>query len=360
MQEKQNLTSKIIKYCNQLPDPCSSFLLETGTEMAYSTRLEYAKELTAFFDYLISYSPDFCEKEKRQITIADIRLITSQDISRYLTIYKDKGKKERTIARKRAALSRFFTYLTANRQIEYNPVIAAVKVKIHKSDEIIHLNNKEQTKFLNDIKTGDTLTKNQQKYHERYRMRDYTLVTLLLDTGMRVSELHGIDIPDFDFEECSVIITRKGGNIQTLYFSDNTRDIICDYINERTAIEGEYYDPNGPLFVTKKGSRLSIRAIEVLVKKYAISSIPGKGQKITPHKMRSSFAFSFYEQSNFNVLALKRELGHSSIQVLQSYVNASDATLQNMRNLVSDARNGDDVGTNSYLTQANGMKRKKK
>ena len=337
MQEKQNLTSKIIKYCNQLPDPCSSFLLETGTEMAYSTRLEYAKELTAFFDYLISYSPDFCEKEKRQITLADIKLITSQDISRYLTIYKDQGKKERTVARKRAALSRFFTYLTANRQIEYNPVVAAVKVKIHKTDEVIHLDEKEQIQLLNDIDTGDALTKNQQKYHERYRMRDYALITLLLDTGMRVSELHGIDIPDFDMEECSVIITRKGGNIQTLYFSDETRDIINDYIEERTSIEGEFYDPNGPLFVTKKGARLSVRAIEVLVKKYAVSSIPGKGQKISPHKMRSSFAMSYYK-SERDILALQKKLGHASLAVVNAYAVSSDTVMKDTRNAVNDIR----------------------
>ena len=194
MLEKENLTKKIMKFCNDLPEFCSPFLLETGTEMANTTRLAYAHELDWFFDYLINYKPDFDGLDKKDIDLDRLKTVTSQDISRYLTIYRDQGRSERTVARKRAALSRFFTYLTANRLIAFNPVAAAVKVKIHQSDEVLHLNMKEQVRFLEAIDNGTGLTKRQLKAHERYRLRDVTLVTMLLDTGMRVSELHGIDI----------------------------------------------------------------------------------------------------------------------------------------------------------------------
>ncbi len=336
MLEKENLTKKIIRFCNQLPDCCTPFLLETGTEMANTTRLAYARELNWFFDYLISYNPDFAESEKRKITLDQIRGINSQDISRYLTIYRDQGKAERTLARKRAALSRFFGYMTANRQIEFNPVAAAVKVKIHQSDEVLHLDMAEQIRFLDAIDTGSGLTDRQLKQHDRYRTRDVALVTLLLDTGMRVSEIHGIDIADFDFEECSVIITRKGGNMQTIYYSDETRDILMDYLNERKARHDDIR-PVTPFFTTNKGARLSIRSIEVLVKKYAISSIPGKGRKLSPHKMRSSFAMEFYAAEK-DILALQRKLGHKNITATNIYAKATDQKMKETRSVLAEKR----------------------
>ena len=333
---KENLTQKIIRFCNDLPDCCTSFLLETGTEMANSTRLAYARELDWFFDYLINYNPDFAETAKRKISIEQIRQITSQDISRYLTIYKGQGKAERTLARKRAALSRFFTYLTANRQIEFNPVAAAVRVKIHQSDEVLHLDMAEQVRFLDAIDAGTGMTAKQLKQHDKYRLRDVALVTILLDTGMRVSELHGIDIADFDFEECSVIITRKGGNMQTIYFSDETREVLLDYLNERKK-KDPYIKPETAFFVTNKGDRLSIRSIEVLIKKYALASIPGKGRKLSPHKMRSSFAMEFYAAEK-DILALQRKLGHKNITATNIYAKATDKKMKETRSVLAEQR----------------------
>lgn len=332
-----NDSKNLISFCDILPECCESFLLETGTEMALSTRIAYARELNWFFDYLIEYTPYFSVLKKRDITINDIKEITSQDISRYLTVYRDLGKKDRTVARKRASLSRFFNYLTNNRLIPFNPVLASVKVKIHQSDEVIHLNIEEQNEFIDAIYNGDTLDDNKKKYHDRFRVRDYALILLLLDTGMRVSELHGIDIQDIDFDNCSVIVTRKGGNIQTIYFSDETKYALLDYI-ENKRLKFPYISAADPLFTTLKGERLSIRAIEVLVKKYATATLSGKGQNISPHKMRSSFAMAFYGETK-DILALQRKLGHKNITATNIYAKATDKKMQETRNILSNLRN---------------------
>ena len=325
----------ITTMCNELPQFCTPFLLETGTEMASTTRLAYAHEISWFIDYLIENTEYFCDKEKKEITIDDIKHVTAQDVSRYLTMYKDLGRAERTVARKRAALSRFFTYLTDNRLIPFSPVAAAVHVKVHQSDEVIYLNMDEQIRFLDTVDCGDLLDQKKQKYHDKYRIRDIALITLLLDTGIRVSELHGIDIGDFDFNECSVIVQRKGGNFQTVFFSDDTRDRLIEYLDERKAKNIDII-PTDAFFVTLKGERLSVRAIEVLVKKYA-TAIPGKGRKITPHKMRASFAMEFYTETK-DILALQRKLGHKNITATNIYAKATDKKMKETRSILAEKR----------------------
>ena len=277
------MMNKVNQISMILPEFCSPFLLETGTEMALSTRLAYARELQSFFEFMIGNNPIFCELELQDIQLSHVEQITSQDISRYLTIYKDKGHKDRTVARKKAALSRFFSYLVDNRMIKYNPVAAAVRVKIHKSDEVVHIGFDEQNKLLDAVDSGGALDPNKQKYHDRYRSRDLALITLLLDTGIRVSELQGINISDIDFNQCGVMVLRKGGDKQTVYFSDEVKVLIMDYIEERKA-KGTLLSDSEPLFTTSKGRRLSVRAIEVLVKKYTTAALPGKGSALSPDR----------------------------------------------------------------------------
>ena len=334
--DNHGILNKIIEFCDILPECCSPFLMETGTETAKTTRLSYARELSWFFDYLISYHPEFCELEKRQITLDHVKMITSQDISRYLTIYMDQGKKERTVARKRAALSSFFNYLTRNRLIEFNPVLAATRVKIHQSDEVLYLNIEDQVSLLSSVDNGNCLSGRMKTEHKKYQVRDYALIILLLDTGMRVSELRGIDLADLNLTECSVIVTRKGGNIQTLYYSDETKKAIEQYLEERKAKDQEL-KPEDPLFISLKGSRLTVRAIEKLVKKYTAAAIPGKGQLLSPHKMRSSFAMEDYRAEQ-NILSLQRKLGHKSLAATNVYAKATDQELKKSRSVLEERR----------------------
>ena len=330
------INDKIKLFCDDLPPFCHPFLIDTGLELADTTRLAYAGELNRFFDYLISCTPFFCDKEKRSITLDDLKTITSQDITRYLSICKGMQNKERTIARKRAALSSFFTYLTDNRLIEYNPVRAAQRVKIPKSDTVIHIDMKDQVKLLNMIDTGDCLDDKKKKYHDRYKLRDYALVLLLLDTGIRVSELQGINIIDINYDNSSVQVIRKGGDAQTIYFSDEVGDVLSEYIEARR-VKNPALAPTDPLFVSLKGQRLTVRAIEKLVKKYTEAALPGIGQKLSPHKMRSSFAMQFYAAEK-DILALQGKLGHKNLTATNIYAKATDAKMKETRSVISNVR----------------------
>lgn len=314
------------KKINTLPDKAQSYLKTTGTQSSLSTRLAYAIELNDFFDWMIEMHPDFCELKKEDIDVSDLIKIKSEDISNYISYQSDRGLKERTVARKRAALSSFFTYLVNNRYIPFNPVAAAAKVKVQKSDEVIYMNMDEQNRFYNTVDYGVGLSDGAAKRHEKYRVRDKALIMLMLDTGMRVSEINSIDVNMIDMEECSVVVERKGHKLQKIYFSEEVRDLIEDYLNERN-IRDNLLNTKEPLFITTSGDRLSIRAIQVLVKKYSASALPGKGQSISPHKLRSSFAMEFYGVGH-DLLALQRKLGHENIVTTNVYAKATDQTMR--------------------------------
>lgn len=329
----ENFNSKI----KTLPDKAQSYLRTTGTQSALSTRLAYAIELNDFFDWLILMSPDFCELTKEEIEVNDLAKIKSEDISNYISFQSDRGLKERTVARKRAALSSFFTYLVNNRCIPFNPVTAAAKVKVQKSDEVIYMNFNEQDRFYSTVDTGIGLSDGAAKRHNKYKTRDKALIMLMLDTGMRVSEINSININMVDMEECSVIVERKGHKIQKIYFSEDVRDLIDDYLIERN-ITGNLMNVKDPLFITTSGDRLSIRAIQVLVKKYSTSALPGKGQSISPHKLRSSFAMEFYGVGH-DLLALQRKLGHENIVTTNVYAKATDQTMRETKEWRKNIKN---------------------
>lgn len=333
---KKSNSAKLLELVDKLPFVCDAFFMETGNKMSSSTKISYARELNRFFDYLIDVN--YFEKDyssKHDILVADLALITPSAISKYLTLYLNADYAERTVARIKATLGSFFKYMVVNRYLEYNPVSAAAHIKIHTSSEVVHLTTEEQSILLDAVEQGNTLPKRKQTYHNRYALRDLSIFLLFLDTGIRVSELHGLSVLDVDMDSCSAIVTRKGGNLDTVYFSDDTKQALEDYLYDRSHYEN--LEQHSPLFVTLGGNRLSVRAIQEVVKKYTASAIPSK-HKLSPHKMRSSFAMTYYEETK-DLLALQRKLAHKNIQTTTIYAKASDKKMQETRGVASSARN---------------------
>lgn len=331
---------KLIAISNELPDFCTPFLLETGADHTVRTRCAYAYDLCVFFDYLISYHPYFAEMDsKKLIHTNDLYQISTSDINRFLSKLLETLSKK-TVARKRASLSSFFTYMSAGTHSplkNFNPVLGSIKVKLEKNDTVIYLTVEEQNILIEGIKYGKGLTDKQLMYHELLKKRDTALVVLLLDTGMRVSELNNLDIKDVDFDSCSAIITRKGEKIQQLYFSDEACGYLQEYLNERKT-RFPFMSHGEPLFVTQTGDRLSVRAIEEMVKKYARANLPQKADLISPHKLRSSFAMTYYPASGYDLLALQKELGHNTLAATNVYSKATETTLRNNRSLLENVR----------------------
>lgn len=326
----RNLSDNLFEKIDQLPDCCRTFILHSQSALSLTTRMQYALDLIAFFDYLISYNPHFAVLTKKQISAQDLEYVTSDDITIFISKY---SRNKNTAARKRASVSSLFRFLCANHTLHYNPVDGSIKVKIPENEHIIYLDENESRCFLDTVMYGTGLSDSQLRYHDRYRVRDTAMMVLFLSTGIRVSELCNIDIKDIDLDTCRMYVTRKGGKTQMVPFNDSVCDLIRDYLEERRA-KFRYIEVTDPLFTTLKGERLTTRAVENLVKKYAKAALPEKGYQISPHKLRSTYAMNFYRASGHDILLTKDVMGHKNIVTTNKYAKATKAEVYNARNLV--------------------------
>jgi len=234
----------------------------------------------------------------------------------------------KTVSRKLAAVSSMYIELMRFEKIRNNP-FSIIKRPKEKEHIIIHLTPKEKESFLYTVSTGVGLNDRQLIFHENTRVRDMALYSLFLDTGLRVSELVGIDLIDVDFEEHGIVVTRKGGKIMMVYFGDQTQNRLEEYIEERERQLAETTIDEPALFLNNRCGRLSIRSVQILTKQYIEAAAINK--RISPHKLRSSFAMAFYEQTG-DLLLLKDLMGHSSISTTTLYADATQERQKKARN----------------------------
>lgn len=298
------------------------------------TKLAYARDMLVFVEYAIQHYSYFPDKSPNELTVEDFAQITTLDINRYIQWMTDQGISLRTQARHRTAVSVVFDYLVnVERKLTYNPVFRSQTISVDENEYVIYLNREEQEKLLSCIRYGTGLSQRQLKYHEKYKERDLAIIFLFLDTGLRISELQGLDIKDVvifesiltpERNEYYVMVTRKGhktSNVHSkVFFSDESKEYIADYLETRQA-RGEKYTEDSPLFTTLEGKRLSIRMIQQMLEKYVMASLPRSD--ISVHKLRSSFAMEFYK-SEHDLLVLQARMGHRSIAATNIYAKASD------------------------------------
>jgi len=308
---------------NRLPDFCTNYLYRGQSEHSSLTILNYARDLEYFFQFAVDVLPYFPDSEVRNITVDDLKQITTNDINLYLTVMREKyNLADKTRARRKSAVSNLFNYLVnTERSLDFNPVSGASKVKIHSKDYVIYLNREEQQSLLNCVMYGTGLTNRQLAFHEKEWKRDLAIVFLFLDTGLRISELQSINVKDVDFIEHCVYIVRKGGKTQKIYHSDEAGEYIADYLSERPSAQGD-----DPLFLSARGERIAIRTIQAMLEKYVSASLPEKREQISPHKLRSSFAMEFYKGTR-DILLLQQRMGHASIVATNIYAKASEKEL---------------------------------
>ena len=202
--------------------------------------------------------------------------------------------------------------------------------KIHEK-EIVRLDADEVSVLLDQAELGDKLTKSQQKFHDKTKTRDVAILTLLLGTGMRVSECVGIDINDIDFKNSGIKIRRKGGNETIIYFGEEVENALLDYLEERKLIVPQDGYENA-LFLSLQKRRIGVRAVENLVKKY--SSLVTNLKKITPHKLRSTYGTALYKETG-DIYLVADVLGHKDVNTTKKhYAAIEDERRRKARNAV--------------------------
>lgn len=318
----------------ELPDVCSDYFIAIEQLTSPLTRLSYAYDLKLFFQYLSDELPKFSGKPVVEFTLEDIRRVTKQDLeryARYLTLYvkneeledgqiesKEMTNHEYGIKRKYASLRAFYKYLFSDGLIESNTAALVPLPKLHER-AIIRLDIDEVARILDVAESGQALPKTYQKYHHITRKRDLAMLSLFLGTGIRISECVGLNIEDFDFEQNAFVVTRKGGKEVILYLSDEVASALKDYLEERRQIEA-LPGHEDAFFLSIQRRRITQRAVENMVKKYASVAAPLK-KKISPHKLRSTFGTNLYRETG-DIYLVADVLGHSDVNTTRKHYAA--------------------------------------
>lgn len=330
-------TLKLRELQKILPECASDFFRSIEFTTESRTKLAYATDLKTFFEYVINSCPEIHCTDMRQITLKDLEKITAADIEEflaYMKYYEKDGKTytngEASIKRKLCSIRSLYGYFHKHKIINTNPSAQVDIPKIH-DKAIIRFEKNEAGEFLDNVETGNKLTKNQLISHEKLKNRDLALLTLLLGTGIRVSECVGLDINDVDLNNNCIKVIRKGGYEDTVYFGDEVTDALLSYLSERKEMNAEPGNENA-LFLSYQNKRLSVRSIEKLVKKY--SSTVTTLKKITPHKLRSTYGTNLYNETE-DIYLVAEVLGHKDVNTTRKhYADVLDETKKRARNAV--------------------------
>lgn len=330
--EEINLENKrkLYQLLKELPKFCQDFFRYLDTRNTSSrTRLSYAYDIRLFFEFIQRNNPVYEKMDMKNIPIAVLDEITPLDIEEfiaYLSYYEKDGKQvtngEDGKSRKLSALRTMYHYFFKKEFIKTNAPSMVESPKQHK-DNIIRLDKDEIAELLLITENGEALSKRQLAAHEKTKYRDLALLTLLLGTGIRVSECVGLDIKDVSFKHHSIRVIRKGGNESTIYFGPEVASAIANYIElERGSIAAKAnpgYEE--ALFLSLKYNRLTTRAVEKLVKKYTQAAKISK--KITPHKLRSTYGTNLYKETG-DIYLVADALGHKSVETTRQHYAAMD------------------------------------
>lgn len=316
---------KIREMQKKLPDCCNDFLLGIENSSSALSRLGYCYDMLTFLTYLNRECPKFYGKEPTEFTYEDMNKVTDTDLEHYLSYlngFEGKSGKfyansEKTKARKFACIRAMFKFFFKKNRISSNVTEKVNPPKTHEK-EIIRLEVDEVANLLDSVEKGNKLTKQQKNFHKKTEKRDIAILTLFLGTGIRISELVGLDVNDVDLNQNAFTITRKGGNRVILYFGDEVKNAIYNYLVERNNNDQVSKDEHA-LFLSLRNKRIDVRTVEILVKKYSKLVTPLK--HITPHKLRSTYGTNLYKETG-DIYVVADVLGHKDVNTTKKYYAA--------------------------------------
>ncbi len=299
----------------------------------------YRRDLQLFFEYLCAarqgLKPDDEKFDPYSVAMVDeefIKKITTLEILEFLMFTaNDRANEATSRARKLSAIKTFFKYLVVNeRIIEKNP---AVDIETPKKKKTLpkYLSQKESIDLLASV-AGDVESK--------YRERNFCIITLFLNCGMRLSELCAISLSDIDRELRSLRVLGKGGKERIIYLNDACRDALEAYLPARA--KEEHIKDKNALFLSRLGTRISKQMVQKVVEKYLDAA--GLSYKhFSTHKLRHTAATLMYQEGGVDVLALKEILGHEQLSTTQIYTHINNKQLEDAvsRNPLANIRSAD-------------------
>ena len=316
---------KLRELLDSLPSFCKMYFRGMNDTISSRTKIAYAYDLRVFFEFLHKNNSYVSKFDIKDIPMNVLDKVSREDVEEYmeyLSLYKndmdsDVLNDERGKSRKLASLRSFYNYYFKNELIETNAPALVPMPKLHEK-EIIRLEPDEVATLLDQVEAGTNLTKKQLEYHSKTVIRDMAILTLLLGTGIRVSECVGIDINDVDFNNTRIKVRRKGGYEDVVYFGDEVLNALEQYYEERKLILPVSGHENA-FFLSMQNKRIGVRSVEKLVKKYA--GLVTNVKKITPHKLRSTFGTNLYQETG-DIYLVADVLGHKDVNTTRKHYAA--------------------------------------
>ena len=278
---------KLEALLTELPEFTEEFFVGIAMRTSVLTRINYATDLRIFFDYLIRRVRKFKDVSTvSDFTLSHLNQVQKRDIEAFLVAleaYDFNGKilknTEKGKARKLSSVRSMFKYFYNNEELDENVT-----------------------------------------YNLNTRDRDIALITLLVGTGIRVSECVGLNIDDIDLEKNAFVVTRKGGNRSVLYFSDEVNDALSIYLPTRAArLKKAGIDDEPALFLSLQNRRITVRAVENVVKKMTRTVNPLKS--VSPHKLRSTYGTALYRKTK-DIYVVAEVLGHRDVNTTKKHYAA--------------------------------------
>ncbi len=313
----------------ELPAFCFDYFVAIENQTSTLTRLNYAHDIKIFF-YYMQEKVFRGKKLIRDFTLDDLESITNTDIEYFLGFlshYRYGGREhncnERAKARKLSSVRAMFKHFFNRGLIAVDNSAKVATPKLHEKP-IIRLEQSEVYSIISTAESGDGLSPHQRAYHEKNKVRDCAILMLFLGTGIRISELVGLNNTDINFENNSFIVTRKGGSRSILYFDGDVAAALLRYIEQKEEQQKVSREDADALFLSNKNRRITVRAVENLVQKYAKIVSPLK--KISPHKLRSTYGTQLYRATG-DIYIVADVLGHKDVNTTRKhYAAISDDT----------------------------------
>ncbi|WP_461812765.1 tyrosine-type recombinase/integrase [Faecalimonas sp.] len=321
-------TLRLRDVLNTMPTFVKDYFRAIEPTTSIKTRISYAYDIRIFFKFLLENNPTYKSYKMTDFNVSDLERVSPVDIEEYqeyLKVYQNVDKQitnaEKGLARKMSALRSFYNYYYKHQMIEKNPSLFVDMPKIH-DKAIVRLDTDEVALLLEYVENcGSHLTGQKKVYYEKNKTRDLAILTLLLGTGIRVSECVGLDISDIDFKNNGIKVMRKGGNEMVVYFGSEVEKALTTYLETTRNIITPLPQHENALFLSAQRKRMGVQAVENMVKKYAREVTPNK--KITPHKLRSTYGTTLYKETG-DIYLVADVLGHRDVNTTKKHYAAID------------------------------------
>lgn len=311
------MNAAILKKCPQLLRDFL-FYMETIRGRSPKTVEAYYTDLHTFFCFMKAYKNDLSKQDLKEIDISDIgpefiRSISLSDVYEYLNYtMSERENNAKTRARKVSSLRSFFKYLTTKAHIlEENPIqeleIPALKKSLPK-----YLTLEQSLELLEHVDSSSP-------------KRDFCMVTLFLNCGIRLSELVGLNLSNIHLREKSMTVLGKGNKERLLYLNDACIRSIEEYLQERSQIS--VIKEKNALFLSSRGTRITARRVQQVIQR-SLEQAGLSGQGFSTHKLRHTAATLLYQQGGVDIRVLQEMLGHVNLGTTEIYTHTSSQQLK--------------------------------